>query len=223
MSRLESSHATHQQRAWVRPRAAHAFPALVLVSMVLAACNPQGSSEGASEADAKASAESAPPPPMAAATGDTVEFAVAHLKPTAGNTARGVVRFERADEGVRMTTEISGLPGGKHAHHVHVWGDCSGADGKTAGTHFNFQGSTLNLPDDAKRRITGDLGDLEPAEDGTASVTRMLPTAQLDGPLSILGRSVIVHAKGNDHSQPPIGAAGSRLACGVIGASDGPG
>lgn len=197
-------------------------PARALLAAVsigaLAACNPQGSSKAASE-----SAETMPPKPVAAATGDQVNFAVAYLAPTAGNQAAGVVRFERLSEGVRVTTEMTGLPGGKHAHHVHIWGDCSGDDGKTAGTHYNFQGSTLNLSDDAKQRITGDLGDLEAGDDGIARATMIAKTARLNGPLSILGRAVIVHAKGNDHSQPPIGAAGARLACGVIGASDAPG
>ena len=151
--------------------------------------------------------------------GDPVEKAVAIIRPTAGNTVTGRITFTQQGDGARVEADLTGLPEGTHAYHVHLWGDCSGADGKTAGTHFNFEGSTINLPEDAKKRITGNLGDLEVGSDGIGKGGMDLPTARLNGPLSIVGRSVIVHAKGNDHSQPPIGAAGARLGCGVIGAA----
>ncbi|HHL72470.1 MAG TPA: superoxide dismutase family protein, partial [Bacteroidetes bacterium] len=39
----------------------------------------------------------------------------------------------------------------------------------------------------------------------------------LNGPNSIIGRGVIVHEKADDMTSQPTGAAGARLACGVIG------
>jgi len=39
----------------------------------------------------------------------------------------------------------------------------------------------------------------------------------LDGPESIIGHAVIVHAKADDLKSQPSGNAGARVACGVIG------
>ena len=100
-----------------------------------------------------------------------------------------------------------------------MYGDCSSGDGKSAGTHYNLQGSSKNPPADIDR-ITGDLGDLDVGEDGTASDEGMLDGASLTGAKALIGRGVIIHETPNDPSQPPIGAAGSRQACGVIGIAE---
>lgn len=153
------------------------------------------------------------PPPSGGHEGMAAEAegprrAIAVLQPTQGNNVRGTVTFEESGEGVRMQANISGLPGSEHAYHVHVYGDCTAGDASSAGPHFMFG------PNDTG--ITGDLGELRP-QGGSAQDAKMIPLAALDGPHSIIGRSVVVHEKGNDPSQPPDGAAGARLACGVIG------
>jgi Cu-Zn family superoxide dismutase len=118
-----------------------------------------------------------------------------------------------------MKARFSGLPAGAHGFHVHLLGDCRG-EGKRAGTHFNFSGPSRNPPEDIDR-ITGNLGILESGEDGQAQLEADIDDARLHGPYSILGRSIIVHARANDPKQPPIGAAGARIACGVIGLTEG--
>lgn len=145
--------------------------------------------------------------------------AVAVLSPTEGNAVSGVVTFTRAEEGLRVEAELNGLPPGAHAYHVHLFGDCTAPDGKSAGTHFNFAGSSQDPPDDIGR-ITGNLGDLQADASGRATHTALIPRATLDGAYSILGRAVVVHEKPNDPSDPPMGAAGARLACGVIGVAE---
>ncbi|MFT7579945.1 MAG: Cu-Zn family superoxide dismutase [Myxococcota bacterium] len=146
-----------------------------------------------------------------------VTRAVAVLQPTQGSAVQATVRFvDNGDGSLAVTTEASGLPAGKHAYHIHVWGDCSGPKGKTAGTHFHFHGSALNPGKDIQI-ITGDLGELVADADGNASHETVITGAALQGPYAVLGRAIIIHEKGNDHSQPPIGAAGGRIACGVIG------
>ncbi len=152
-----------------------------------------------------------------AATPESVTKAVAVLAPTQGRETHGVIHFAQAPGGgVDVTAEVEGLPPGKHGYHIHVLGDCSAADGTSAGTHFNFAGSSMKPPPDIKR-ITGNLGELDAGKEGKATAKTNLPKASLQGPYSLIGRAVIIHEKGNDPSQPPIGAAGSRLACGVIG------
>ena len=44
----------------------------------------------------------------------------------------------------------------------------------------------------------------------------------LNGPDSIVGKAIIVHAGADDFTSQPTGDAGSRLACGIIEATDGP-
>jgi len=150
---------------------------------------------------------------------DEVQQAIAVLHPTQGNEVRGKVRFEAANTGLKVSADMQGLSPGKHAFHVHLLGDCSKADGTSAGTHFNFDGSAKNPPADIDR-ITGNLGELEAGDDGKAVFSGLVEQASLQGPYSIVGRSVIVHARANDPDSPPIGAAGSRLACGVIGLTE---
>jgi superoxide dismutase, Cu-Zn family len=145
-----------------------------------------------------------------------ISRAIAVLQPTQGQEVQGTIAFTQTPEGVHVKAEVIHLPSGKHAYHVHLYGDCSGPQGKTAGTHFNFQGSSKE-PSDKIDRITGDLGNLEANADGKAMAETVIEHATLHGPYAIIGRSVVVHAKPNDPSSPPMGAAGSRLACGVIG------
>jgi len=142
--------------------------------------------------------------------------AVAVVHPTEGNKAMGTVTFEQTSQGVKVHTEMNGLSSGMHGYHIHLYGDCTAPDGTSAGTHFNFEGSSLNPPADIDR-ITGNLGNLNANDSGEAIADTLIPNATLNGAKSIIGRSVVVHAKANDPSQPPIGAAGSRLGCGVIG------
>ena len=148
---------------------------------------------------------------------DVPRAAIAQLAPTAGNTARATVRFTPAEgPGLQVDTVAHGLPTGEHAYHFHIYGDCSAEDGASAGTHFNLAGPSLDPPADIER-ITGNLGSLKADAQGHARHQAMLQDASLVGPKSIIGRAVIIHAQGNDPDEPPIGAAGSRLACGVIG------
>ncbi|WP_353221679.1 superoxide dismutase family protein [Salinisphaera sp. C84B14] len=154
------------------------------------------------------------------ASEDMPQAAVAVLHGTDGNDGvSATIRFTPQDGGLAYTTEAEGLEPGKHGYHIHLYGDCSSGDGKSAGTHYNLQGSSKNPPADIDR-ITGDLGDLDVGEDGTASDEGMLDGASLTGAKALIGRGVIIHEKPNDPSQPPIGAAGSRQACGVIGIAE---
>lgn len=145
-----------------------------------------------------------------------VSEAVAVLNPTEGNHVTGEVTFKQTSSGLNVHAEFKGLSPGEHAFHVHLFGDCSSDDAKSAGTHFNFQGSSEAPPKDIQR-ITGNLGEVKADESGSGSVDETIEKATLTGPYSIVGRSVVVHEKGNDPKSPPIGAAGGRVACGVIG------
>lgn len=150
-----------------------------------------------------------------------VREAVAVLVPTKGSRVTGVVRFHHIGPGTEMdvTASIEGLPPGPHAYHVHVFGDCSSPDAKSAGPHFHFVGSSF---DEQPGFITGNLGELRGDGKPATVVDRGRIHAVLQGQYSIIGRSVVIHELGNNPASPPDGAAGKRIACGVIGVA-GPG
>ena len=150
----------------------------------------------------------------------TVKQAVAILHATAGNKCHGTVRFTQEGDSVKVVADIEGLnPGQKHAFHIHQFGDCSSSDGMSAGGHYNPEGHQHGLPE-AEQRHAGDLGNLQADNDGKAHyeiTVKNISVAGLKNP--IVGRGVIVHAKVDDGGQP-VGNAGARIACGVIGVAN---
>ena len=142
--------------------------------------------------------------------------AIAVLHPTANHSVAGIVRFTQVEGGVQVSATIEGLTTGKHGFHIHELGDCSAPDATSAGGHFNPEGQPHAGPDQSERHV-GDLGNLEADEAGRARYERLDDHLSLGGEHSILGRAVIVHAAEDDFTTQPTGAAGGRVACGVIG------
>lgn len=165
---------------------------------------------------APAAEEAAPAEETSAAEPESqAKTAIANLQATEGNTANGTVNFEEADGLVSIHAHITGLTPGKHGFHIHGIGDCSAADGTSAGGHFNPEETEHGSPA-AELHHSGDLGNVEADEEGNAHLSIGVDFITLsEGPSSILGRAVIVHAKEDDFGQP-TGNAGPRVACGVI-------
>ena len=141
--------------------------------------------------------------------------AVAVLHPASGSQVMGTVTFTKTGDTVQVVADITGLTPGKHAFHIHEFGDCSAADASSAGSHFNPMKKPHGAPDNAERHA-GDMGNLEADSTGKAHLELKDSMLKLSGENSILGRGVIVHEKVDDWSQP-VGNAGGRQACGVIG------
>jgi Cu-Zn family superoxide dismutase len=143
--------------------------------------------------------------------------AVAVLYPTAGNQVHGVVTFTKVRDGVKVVADIEGLSAGEHGFHIHELGDCTASDGKSAGGHFNPDGTPHGAPTSpAKNRHVGDLGNITALNSGKAHLERVDSLLAFDGAHSVINRGVIVHAGKDDLTSQPTGAAGSRVACGVI-------
>jgi Cu-Zn family superoxide dismutase len=145
-------------------------------------------------------------------------IARAELEPTEGNDARGTVTFSRAAGAVVIDGELMGLTPGRHGLHIHEKGDCSAPDASSAGGHFAPDGDPHGAPDSPpSEHHVGDLGNIEANDQGFAIVNVVDAEMTLDdGPKGVLGRALIVHSGEDDFETQPTGAAGGRVACGVI-------
>ena len=144
--------------------------------------------------------------------------AVAIVYPASGSTCRGVVRFTEDGSSTKIVADLEGLaPSSKHAFHVPEFGDCSAPDASSAGSHYDpAQTKHHGMPND-KMSHAGDMGNIEADANGKIHFELALEGASIDGPQApVLGRAVIVHANPDDFSQP-VGNAGGRIGCGVIG------
>jgi Cu-Zn family superoxide dismutase len=144
-----------------------------------------------------------------------VEKAICILYPTQGNNVSGTITFTQTEKGVRVVANLQGLSKGKHGFHIHEFGDCNSADAMSAGGHYNPEGKSHGAPMDMSRHM-GDMGNIEADESGKAHLEYTDAVIKLNGPNSIVGKSVIVHKGADDLKSQPSGNAGPRVACGVI-------
>jgi Cu-Zn family superoxide dismutase len=144
-------------------------------------------------------------------------MAMATLSPTAGNTASGMVHFTQQGAKVLVSGEVRGLkPNADHGFHVHERGDCSSADGMSAGGHFNPTGAPHGNHD-AGEHHAGDLRMLAADANGVAKFNYESSTISVgSGATDIVGKGLIVHKDPDDFKTQPTGNSGARLACGVI-------
>jgi Cu-Zn family superoxide dismutase len=154
--------------------------------------------------------------PLCRASADEIKKAVAVLHPASGSQVMGTVTFTSTSDGVQVVADVTGLTPGKHGFHIHEFGDCSAPDATSAGSHFNPTHKAHGGPEMKERHI-GDLGNLEANAAGKAHLELTDKMLKLTGPSSILGLAVIVHEKEDDLKSQPVGNAGGRLACGVVG------
>jgi Cu-Zn family superoxide dismutase len=144
-----------------------------------------------------------------------IKRAIVALNPTRGNTATGIAHFIEVDGGIRVVATLDNLSPGKHGFHIHEFGDCSAPDASSAGGHFNPTHQKHGGPDHFERHA-GDLGNIVANEKSRARYDRVDAVISLNGPRSIIGKSLIVSAKADDFSTQPSGDAGGAVACGVI-------
>lgn len=159
-------------------------------------------------------AEAAPAAaPAAESAGKTVEVS---FQPKSGSSLAGKATLTETPEGVKVDLALEGLPPGEHGAHVHEKGDCSAADGSSAGGHFNPASNPHALPTGTPRHL-GDLGNITISPDGKGTLDIVAPGANLKegDPNSFLGKAIIVHEKQDDGGQP-TGNAGGRIGCAEI-------
>ena len=145
--------------------------------------------------------------------------AMAVVESRSGSTLSGLVTFTQLGDTVLVSANIQGASPGKHGFHVHEHGDCSAPDATSAGPHYNPGGVQHTLPGHGTGH-PGDLGNVVIGADGKGQVEVEIHDVTLDdGPRSILNRSVVVHEREDDGTQP-FGNAGPRQGCGLIKLKD---
>jgi superoxide dismutase, Cu-Zn family len=155
--------------------------------------------------------------PIAETPAVEVDQMVAVIHPLQDSGVKGTISFTRIDDGVRVQAEVSGLDANsRHGFHLHQYGACTSDDGMAAGGHYNPHSQPHAGPMDEQRHM-GDLGNLESDENGKAVLDYTDAVISMSGWDTILGRGVIVHERRDDLVSQPVGDAGGRIGCGVIG------
>lgn len=144
------------------------------------------------------------------------DAATARLADAKGK-ALGTVSLTQHPHGVIVRGELTDLPPGWHAIHIHAVGKCE-PDFAAAGGHFNPGNAQHGL--DANPMHAGDLPNIHADERGQARFEAISPLFTLSsGGTSLFdqdGASVVVHARPDDYAGEPAGNSGDRIACGVV-------
>lgn len=173
---------------------------------LLTACSPAKKEEATEETQIEEAVEMEQP------------TAIATLNSASGSTVTGTANFVQVgDMTVRMTLEVQGLTPGEHALHLHEKGDCSAPDATSAGGHWNPGGMEHGKRGDGQFHA-GDVINLTAGADGKVSWSEEISGWTIGGSdnTNILNKGIIIHDKLDDFVTQPTGAAGGRVACGVI-------
>lgn len=165
-------------------------------------------------ATADADAPEGKPSDQPAATGS----ATADVAGADGAALGRVTVADTASGALHVTLDLTGIPAGKHAVHIHETGQCDAPDFKSAGGHLAAgKAHGANDPDGMH---PGDLPNITVGNDGTLQAeffTNDLTMAQV---MDADGSAFVMHSDPDDYTSQPAGNAGDRIACGVLKAAE---
>ena len=127
----------------------------------------------------------------------------------------GAVTLRETPQGTLLHAKLENLPAGAHAFHVHTVGKCE-PPFKSAGGHFNPTGAKHGI-DNAEGMHAGDMPNIHVPESGALEIEVLNTQLRLDASLfDEDGAAIVIHDGPDDYVSDPAGAAGPRIACGVI-------
>ncbi|MEX2594437.1 MAG: superoxide dismutase family protein [Anditalea sp.] len=149
----------------------------------------------------------------------TEQTATAILSGASDSNVTGTATFtQRGEDGeVHLMLRAENLPPGEHAVHLHENGDCSAPDATSAGGHWNPTDEEHGRRGENSFH-SGDIENMTVGDDGIGTIDMNVEGWSIGGEegSNILNKAVIIHAEPDDFTSQPSGAAGARIACGVI-------
>jgi superoxide dismutase, Cu-Zn family len=150
-----------------------------------------------------------------AAPAFAADTATAILKDPDGKEV-GKVTLTAVPTGVLLDADLTALPPGDHAFHIHEFGKCEAPDFKSAGGHFNPEEDEHGLMNKAGPH-SGDMPNIHVPENGKLHIEVLNQMVNLSqGLLDADGSAIVIHEGPDDYTSDPAGDAGPRIACGVI-------
>ncbi|MEA1053403.1 superoxide dismutase family protein [Lamprobacter modestohalophilus] len=132
-----------------------------------------------------------------------------------GNTV-GAVLLSETPNGVLLHARLGGLPAGVHAFHIHETGACE-PPFDSAGGHLTAEEANAHgyLVEDGPH--LGDMPNIHVPGNGRLEIEVMTRVSDMDKRLFDRdGAALVIHEGADDYHSQPSGAAGPRIACGVI-------
>ena len=127
----------------------------------------------------------------------------------------GEVVLRHSPHGTLLHAKLKGLPPGAHAFHVHAIGKCE-PPFKSSGGHFNPEGKMHGILAEGGVHA-GDMPNIHVPESGELEIEILNTFLMMDERLfDDDGAAIVIHAGPDDYVTDPAGAAGPRIACGVI-------
>ena len=144
----------------------------------------------------------------------TAEMASATLKNADGQTV-GTMSLKATPNGTLVHAMVTKLTPGVHAFHVHSIGKCV-PPFTSAGGHYDPHGMKDGLHDSGGGHA-GNMPNIMVPSSGMQEIQVLNTRINLDRNLfDADGAAIVIHAGADDYKPDPAGAAGPRIACGVI-------
>ena len=128
--------------------------------------------------------------------------------------------FELEVDGNQLTGNLTVdmEPGEVHAWHLHSVGRCDAPEFTSAGGHLNPEGKSHGKLSPYGKHL-GDLPNMIIGSDGRGELSVVISE---NAPIALSqifdadGAAVMLHQSADDYRSDPAGAAGRRIACGVL-------
>lgn len=149
------------------------------------------------------------------ADGHSAPYATADVAGVNGGISGQVTLSTTASGVVLVRIDLAGVPEGEHAVHLHETGNCSAADFTSAGGHIAGDHDHGILAEEGAH--PGDMPNMVVGADGILKADVFLTSLDLDTMIADDdGAAFVMHDGADDYVSQPAGAAGSRIACGVL-------